>query len=65
MLKNFRDHIIENFAEKAASRKLKAVKAMFAEAHAEGYSLTTPANRLEVAVKRKIRAKSRRNDHSL
>ena len=51
ILKDFRARIIENFAEKTASRKLKAVKAMFAEAHAEGYSLTNPANRLEVAVK--------------
>jgi len=56
MLKNFRAYLIENFAEKTASRKLKAVKAMFAEAHAEGYSLTNPAKRLEVAVKTQNRA---------
>jgi len=48
MLKDFRLHIIKNYAEKTATRKLKA---MFSECHAEGYSLVNPANRLEVAVK--------------
>lgn len=51
MLKDFRLHIIDSYAEKTATRKLKAVKAMFTECHSEGYSLVNPATRLEVAVK--------------
>jgi len=51
MLKDFRLHIIDSYAEKTASRKLKAVKAMFTECHGEGYSLVNPAARLEVGVK--------------
>lgn len=51
MIKDFRLHIIEKYAEQTASRKLKAVKAMFTECHSEGYSLVNPAIRLDVSVK--------------
>lgn len=49
-LKLFRKHIIESFAARTATRKIKAVKALFSEAHADGYILANPASRLKVAV---------------
>lgn len=50
-LKRFRSHLVESFAEKTATRKLKAIKTMFTEAHADGYCLVNPAFRLDVNVK--------------
>ncbi len=56
ILKDFRAHLIESYAEPTAKRKIKAVKAMFSECHAEGYSLTNPASRLDVSIKGQNRA---------
>ena len=49
-LKLFRKHIADSFASKTATRKLKAVKALFTEAHADGYILANPAARIKVVV---------------
>ncbi len=48
-LKLFRKHLISNYAGKTVSRKLKAVKSMFTEAHADGYNLVNPAHKLDVS----------------
>lgn len=47
-LRLFRKHLLENFAPKTATRKLKAIKAIFAEAHGDGYILANPAHRLKM-----------------
>lgn len=50
-MKSFRKHMVESYAPKTATRKLKAIKALFTEAHGDGFILVNPCQRLEVTVK--------------